>query len=282
MAAITAAQVQALRAKTNLPMMECKQALSETGGDEQGAIEWLKKKHKGKMEARVERETGEGRIFIRLDHDRKTGAIIDLRCETAPVAKNDQFVELGEKIAMVVASQQESSPSPEAVLASSSVADSGKTVEDLVTEVYGRIRETMKLVACRRITGEYLCGYVHHDGKKGVLIALDAVPAEETVGVDLCHHVTFSQPLAITRDQIPAEKIDEVRKMAREVAESEGKLAHIIDKIVQGKTNAFCADNALMDQIHVKPEYEKKKVGAVLKAAGVNAVLDMEYMSIGG
>ena len=281
MATITAAQVQALRKKTDLPMMECKQALTECGGDERAAIDWLKKKHKGKMEERADRETGEGRIFIHIGDAGNTGAIIDLRCETAPVAKNREFTALAEKIAKQVVAQDESNPPPETILASESVTDPGQTVEDLLTEVYGRIRETMKLTACRRITGEYVCGYVHHDGKKGVLIALDAAPSSETVGVDLCHHVTFSQPLAVTRDQIPADKVDEVRALAREMAESQGKPPHIIDKIVQGKINAFCAENALMDQEHVKPEYEKKKVGAVLKAAGVNAVTDLAYLSIG-
>jgi len=280
MANITAAQVRALREKTDLPMMECKQALTETGGEEAAAIEWLRKKHKGKMAERADRETGEGRVHIFIDDARKSGAIIDLRCETAPVAKNDEFIELADQIARQVAAQSEAAPAPEAIRAAAT--DSGKTIEDLITAVYGRIRETMNFVACRKVTGDYLCGYMHHDGKKGVLIGLDAVPSDAAVGVDLCHHVTFSQPLAITRDQIPADKLEEVRKTAREIAEAEGKPAQIIEKIVQGKINAYCAQNALLDQEHVKPEYEKKRVGDTLKAAGVNTVLDWAYMSIGG
>lgn len=282
MANITAAQVRALRERTDLPMMECKQALAENNGDEAAAIEWLRKKHKNKMADRSDRETGEGRTHLFIDESRKVGAIIDLRCETAPVAKNDEFIALCDKIARQVAAQDEATPTPESIRAASSVVESGRTVDDLITDVYGRIRETMNLVACRKVTGGYVCGYVHHDGKKGVLIALDAVPSDETVAVDLCHHVTFAQPLAITRDQIPPEKLEEVRRQAKELAESEGKPAQIIDKIVQGKVNAFCAQNALLDQEHVKPEYEKKSVGDTLKAAGVGTVLEYAYMCIGG
>lgn len=281
MAEISAAQVRGLRERTGLPLMECKQALAECGGDEQAAVDWLAKKHKGKMEERSGRETGEGRIAVYIDDANKVGAIVDLRCETAPVAKNEMFIELAEEIARTVAAQSESAPSPESILAAQSVTHSGQTLNDRITDVYGRIRETMKLAACRRVTGEYLCSYVHHDGKKGVLIALDTVPTHAAAGLDLCHHVTFTQPLAATRDQIPADHIEKVRQRAREMAEAEGKPPQIIDKIVQGRVNAFCADNALMDQEHVKPEYEKKKVRDVLKAAGVQTVLDYAYLRVG-
>jgi elongation factor Ts len=281
MANITAAQVRALREKTDLPMMECKQALTECNGDEQAAVEWLRKKHKGKMAERAERETGEGRVVVFIDPSGTTGSIVDLRCETAPVAKNEQFIALGQEIAQLVAQQDEETPSPETVRAMAAASQPGKTVEDLITDAYGRIRENLQLVSCRKVSGAYLCSYVHHDGKKGVLIALDAKPSNDQVGIDLCHHVTFTQPLAITRDQIPAEKLEEVRKMAKDVAEAEGKPAQIIDKIVQGKVNRFCAENALMDQEHVKPEYEKKSVGAVLKGAGVTGVTAAALVTIG-
>lgn len=279
MASITAAQVRALREKTDLPMMECKQALTECDGDEQAAIEWLRRKHKGKMAERAGRETGEGRAHVYINDDKTAGAVIDLRCETAPVAKNEQFIALCDEIARAVAHQDEASPSPDAI--KSLVASDGRAIDELWTEVYGRIRETMNLVTCRKVTGQYLAGYVHHDGKKAVLVALDAVPTSETVAIDLCHHVVFSQPLAISRDEIPPEKLDEVRAMASEHAEAEGKPAAIIDKIVQGKVNAFCKENALMDQEHVKPEYEKKSVGQTLKEAGVNKVLDFAYVAVG-
>jgi elongation factor Ts len=231
------------------------------------------------MESRADRKTGEGRIAVHIDEAGTTGAIIELRCETVPVAKNELFVDLANKIARQVAEQSEDAPNPDAILSAESVTDPGQTVSDVLTEVYGKLRETMKLASCRRVVGNCLTSYVHHDGKSGVLIALDARPTEENAGLDLCHHATFSRPMAITRDQIPAEAVDKVRSQAREIAIEEGKPEKIIDKIVEGKVNAFCAENSLMEQEHVK--VTKTKVRDVLKGAGVNAVTDLVFMRVG-
>ena len=279
MAQITATEVKALREETGLPMMECKSALTEADGDKEQALEILARKYKGKMEARADRETGEGRIAIFISDEGTTGGAVELRCETAPVAKNELFVNLANELARRVARQDEPAPTPEAILAAESLSEPGKTMNDVVADVYGKLRETMKLAACRRLTGSYLTSYVHHDGKSGVLIALDAEPSEDNVALDLCHHATFAKPLAIDRDGIPPEAIEKVRRQAREIALSEGKPDKIIDKIVAGKANAFCADKALMEQEHVK--VSKTKVRDVLKAAGVNAVTDLVFMKVG-
>lgn len=277
--AISAAEVKALREETGLPMMECKAALSEAEGNKEQALEILAKRYKGKMESRAGRETGEGRIGLYISDDRTRGALVELRCESAPVAKNEMFVNLVNEIAHVVADQDEDEPAPEAILAKPSLSSSGKTLEDVKTDVYGRLRETMNLVACRRMSAPYLAGYVHHDGKSGVLVGLDAVPSDDAAGLDLCHHAVFSRPLAIDRDGIPADAIEKVRKQAKEIAESEGKPEKIIGKIVEGKVNAFCAENALMEQEHVK--VSKTSVRDVLKGAGVNKVTGLHVMKVG-
>ncbi len=277
MAGISAAQVKALREETGLPMMECKTALSEANGDTEEAKLLLEKKFKGKMSSRASKETGEGRIAFYIAEDRKSGAIIELCCETAPVAKTERFVQLVDCIARSVARQDAMKPTVEEVKGFTS--ETGKTVADEMAGAFALVQENMNLTRCRKVTGEYLCGYVHHDGKSGVLIALDAAPGEESVAVDLCHHVTFTNPAAITRADISADDIEKVRRLAREVAEGEGKPPQIIEKIVVGKVNAFCADNALMEQEHVK--VSKTKVGDVLKKAGVNAVTDLVSFKIG-
>jgi len=279
MAEITAADVKALREETGLPMMECKGALTEAGGDKGKAIEILALKHKGKMESRADRETGEGRIAVYIDESGTRGGIVELRCETAPVAKNEVFIDLAVGIARQVVEQEEASPAVDAILASRLPEGGDRSVSDAMTEVYGKLRETMKLASCRRVEGAYLTSYVHHDGKSGVLIALDAKPGDEAAGLDLCHHATFSRPMAITRDQISAEAIEKVRAQAREIALAEGKPEAIVDKIVEGKVNAYCAENSLMEQEHVK--VSKTKVRDVLKAAGVSAVTDLVFMHVG-
>ncbi len=279
MAGITAAQVKALREETGMPMMECKTALTDANGNTEEAKNLLQKKFKGKMASRAANVTGEGRVGLCIAEDRKTGAIVDLRCETAPVAKTDQFIALSDGIATSVRAQNNAEPSADETLALASSMTGGRTIGDEITEVFGLLRENIKLHGARRMTGEYLCGYVHHDGKSGVLIVLDATPTDAQVGVDLCHHVVFSDPMAITRASIPADQIEEIEKLAREMAEGEGKPAAIVDKIAQGKVNAFCAEHALMEQEHVK--VSKTKVGDVLKQAGVGAVVDLCSFKIG-
>ncbi len=278
MAAITAQMVKDLREKTDLPMMECKQALQECGGELEAAMEWLRKKHKGKLAERADRATGEGRIAIFMDAAKKTGGIIELQCETAPVAKNDLFVNLAHAFAKRVAEGSEAAPDPAAIRADAAL-------DKMFTEVFGRLRETMNLTQCRRVTGNHLASYVHHDGKSGVLLALSAPPkSDKNIGGDLCMHTLFSMPVAIDRKSVPTAQVDKVRNDARELATAEGKPAQIVDKIAEGKANAFFAERVLMEQFHVKTDdYGKNaKIADVLKGAGVDAVTDMVIMKVGG
>lgn len=279
MAEVTAKQVMALRAKTDLPMMDCKKALVEANGDEAAAIEVLRKKMKGKLETKAERETTEGRIGIFIDESCTTAGIIELRCETTPVAKNDVFVGLCTKIAEVVARQDAPEPTPETILAAE--CEPGKPVSTLMEEVFAKLRENMKLIRCRKVTGGHVASYVHHDGKTGVLVALDAKPSKETTAKNLTFHIASMKPMAVTRDDIPADLVEQKRSEAREIALAEGKPEKIVDKIVQGKVNAFCAQQSLMDQEHIHPDEEKKKVKDALKAADVNAVTGMVLMVVG-
>ncbi len=276
MAAITAQMVKALRTKTDLPMMECKQALSECDGDFEASIEWLRKKHKGKMADRSDRATGEGRIAVFIDDDRKTEGIIELQCETAPVAKNESFVGLANAFAKHVAEGSDGNPDPETVR-------KDPRLDGQFTNVYGRLRETMNLRQCRRLTGTFLASYIHHDGKSGVVVALDAEPkSEQNVAADLCMHTLFTNPIAIDRSGVPADQVEKVRSQAIELAQDEGKNESITAKIAEGKVNAFYAERVLTEQIHVKTDdYPKTKIGDVLKQAGVGAVTDLVVMKLG-
>lgn len=278
MAEITAQMVKDLREKTDLPMMECKQALRECKGDLATAIDWLRKKHKGKLAERAGRTTSEGRIAIYIDAAKKVGGIIELQCETAPVAKNEMFVNLANAFAK------------KAAMGGVAPLDPTKLRHDpeldrMFTDVFGRLRETMNLTQCRRVTGACLASYVHHDGKSGVLLALSAPPkSDKNIGADLCMHTLFSMPVAIDRKGVPAEQVEKVRSNAREMASSEGKPPQIIDKITDGKVNAFYVERVLMEQLHVKTDdYGKNaKIADVLKSAGVEAVTDMVIMKVGG
>ena len=273
MAELSAAQVMALRKKTGLPMMECKEALTACGADEAAAIEWLRKKHKGKMEARSDRETGEGRVGVYIDEAGKSGGIVELRCETAPVGKNQVFIDLANRMARHVASGSEAAPDP------GSVKDA---MEADITGVYGKLREAMNIGVCRKVTGDALAAYVHHDGKSGVLLAMEGTPTDDELGKNLAMHVTFHKPMAIDREGIPAEEIEKIRQAAIEQAKEEGKPEHVVEKIAAGKVNAFCAANVLLEQEHARNDlYGKKKVKNVLAENGVRRVLDIAYITVG-
>lgn len=280
MAGITAAQVRGLREKTGLPMMECKAALTEAGGDEKAAIKLLQKKAKGKLETKAHRETAEGRIGVFVSEDGKTGGLVEIRCETPPVAKNEMFAELSNRIAQQVAAGSEETPTPESITATDSVAVPGKTCGELLEAVYARIKENMKVARCRRLTGDNMVSYVHFDGSIGVVAGMDSAPSDPRVSKDLCMHIAFSKPLGISRDEVPADEVEKVRQMAAEVAKSEGKPEKIIDKIVEGKVGAFYKEKALMEQEHVKEA--KTSVATILEAAGVKAVTTMAFMNVGG
>jgi len=278
MATITAQMVKDLREKTDLPMMECKQALTESNGDVESAMDWLRKKHKGKLADRSGRTTGEGRIAIYIDSAKKVGGIIELQCETAPVAKNEMFVNLAAAFAKKVAQGSEASPDPQKIR-------SEPELDAMFTDVFGRLRESMNLAQCRRVTGNHLAFYVHHDGKSGLMVALDAEPkSDKNIGADLCMHTLFSMPIAIDRESVPTADVEKVRSQAREMALAEGKKEQIVDKIADGKVNAFYAERVLMEQFHVKTDdYGKNaKIADVLKAAGVNKVTDMVILKVGG
>jgi elongation factor Ts len=276
MAAVTAQMVKDLRERTDLPMMECKQALTECSGDFDGALEWLRRKHKGKLADRAGRATGEGRIGIAMDSARSVGAIIELQCETAPVAKNELFIELANAFARKVAAGTIACPDPQTLR-------NDPDLDRQFTDVFGKMREAMNLAQCRRITGNYLASYVHHDGKSGIMIALDATPkSDKNIGADLCMHALFTMPLAIDRASVPAAEVEKVRSQAREIALAEGKKPEIIDKIADGKVNAFFAERVLMEQFHVKTDdYGKNaKIADVLKTAGVTKITDMVIMRV--
>jgi len=268
--------VKDLREKTDLPMMECKQALTACDGDIESALEWLRKKYKGKMAERSGRATGEGRIGVFIDESGTRGGLVEVQCETNPVAQNEMFVDLANSVAKRVAMGSEAEPDPEALR-------KDPEVDSMFTEVFGRLREAMNLRQGRRVEGAYLASYVHHDGKSGVLLALDAKPeSDKNIGADLCMHALFTQPIAIDRSSVPTEQVEKVRNEAIEIAQAEGKPEKILRKIADGKVNAFFGQHVLMEQLHVRTDdYGKTKVGDVLKKAGVGAVTDLVIMKVG-
>src|SRR5262249_7570656 len=165
MATVTPQLVKQLRDRTDQPMGLCKQALDQSGGDMDKAIEWLQSQNK-KMQAKREgSETAEGRIGVYFDNAAKLGAIVEERCETAPSAKSDQFIALAKDLAKHAAT------SKAAEVAAMMVEPFGKaTVQDRINDVIGVIREKMVLQRFKKLEGGVYGGYIHHDGTVGVLL----------------------------------------------------------------------------------------------------------------
>jgi elongation factor Ts len=267
MAEITADAVKKLRDRTGMQMMKCKAALQKADGDMEKAIEILRKENAGAIAKVADRETAEGRIGVYLDPAKQVGALIELRCESAPVAKSDLFVQLANDLAKQVALQE--ATTPEALVAQPFVDDPKKTVNERIAEVVGLVRENMKPARMARLTG-LLGSYIHHDGSVGVMVQVEGAKADPQLLRDVCMHITARSPAAALREDVSKETIDKEMDIARAQAAATGKPANIVEKIAEGKMKTWFAENVLIEQPFVKDD--SKTVGDLLKTAGLKLV----------
>jgi elongation factor Ts len=272
MSEISAAAVKALRDRTNAPMMECKQALMEAKGNMDQAIEVLRKRNSAIQAKKGERETAEGRIAVYVDQAKQTGAIVEMRCESAPVAKGDDFVKLAEDIAKQVALN--GPQSIDALLAQPLAGNPKHTVNERIAEVVGMIRENMKVARMTRLTG-LLGGYVHHNGTVGVIVQVEGAKADPQMLRDISMHITAKNPLAGRPEDVPPDVLQKERDLAKSQAASLGKPANIAEKIAEGKLKTWIAENVLVEQPFVKDD--SRTVGQLLQSAGLKLVCFVRY-----
>jgi len=256
---ISAAMVRDLRAKTGLPMMECKKALEEAKGDEKLAIELLRKKGMAQLAKRAGRETAEGRIACCVDSAAGRAALVELLCETEPVAGTQDFIQLAESAARVAVGL--SNPTAETILAQPAPGRSGQTVNDVLHEAVNRIRENIRIGRVGVVTGHF-GHYLHHDRKKGVLVEFSAA-CPDALKLDVCMHVAAMRPAYTRREEVDPALIESERRIAAE--QVVGKPANIVDKIVTGKLNRWFSETVLLEQPFVKDD--KKSVAQVLQEA---------------
>jgi elongation factor Ts len=276
MSQISATAVKALRDRTNMPMMDCKAALTEASGDMDKAVDILRKKNKDAVDKKAGRETAEGRIAVYIDPAQQVGAIIEVRCESAPVVKSDQFVGLANDLAKQVALKNPASI--EALLAQPFVGDPSKKVSDRLADVVGLIRENMKPARMARLTG-VLGSYVHHDGSVGVLVQVVGAKADPQLLRDVSMHVAARSPAYGKREDVPAATIGKETEIAKSQIEADpknkNKPAQILEKIAEGKLKTWFAENVLVEQPFVKDD--TKTVGDLLKAAGLQLGTFLRY-----
>ncbi|MGO4475290.1 translation elongation factor Ts [Massilia sp. 2TAF26] len=265
MAAITAAMVGELRAKTDAPMMECKKALNEAEGDMARAEEILRVKLGGKASKAASRITAEGVVTAYVAGN--IGALVEINSETDFVAKNDEFMAMANLAAKLVA---ENNPADVAALAALPV--DGKTFDDVRTALIGKIGENMTVRRFQRFetTGK-LASYLH-GARIGVIVDYDG--ADEQVGKDVAMHIAAMKPVALSAEQVPAELIEKERSVAQlkakedaEKAVAEGKQPQseeIVAKRIDGSVQKYLKEVSLFNQAFVKND--KQSIEQMLKA----------------
>lgn len=277
MADVTAAAVKALRERTGLPMMDCKRALLEAGGDEEAAIELLRKAGAKTAETQAGRATTAGRIAVYTDPAAKVGAIIELKCETAPVSNNEEFVQLAADLARQLANGPGAS-TPDELLSQPSPSKPSMTLKGQYDDLYNRIRENFRFERLTRIDGT-CAGYVHHNGATGVLIELEG--DDLNLARDISMHVVAMRPTVVSPEDLDPELVAKEREILSEQARQEGKPENIIEKMIEGRLRKeLYARHCLDQQVFVKAEDGKSTVGKVAKAAGVK-ILRFVHWEVG-
>ena len=277
MAAITAAMVGALRAKTDAPMMECKKALTEADGDMDRAEEILRVKLGSKASKASSRVTAEGVITAYISGS--TGALLEINCETDFVSKNDDFMAFANACVKLVADKN-----PADVAALSALPMDGKTVEEVRTALVGKIGENLSLRRFSRFESSAKLASYLHGTRIGVMVDFEG--ADEQVGKDVAMHIAAMKPVALSSDQVPAELIEKERSVAAlkaaedaAKAEAEGKKpqsAEIVTKRIDGSVQKYLKEVSLLNQSFVKND--KQSVEQMLKAAGANVKSFVMYV----
>jgi len=263
MAEITAAMVKELRDETQLPMMDCKKALVEAGGDKEAAKQALREKGVKLMGARTDRATEEGRVAVFAGVNQPAGAIIELQVESAPVASNEDVVALANDLAKQLATGP-GAKTAEELWDQPSPSQKGKKLRDIKDDLENKIREVFKLARIERIEGP-TGGYVHFDGKTGVLLAVKG--GSDELAKDISMHIAAMSPSATTVADLDPAEVEKERAILIEAAKQEGKPENIIEKMVEGRLRNFYAEKVLAEQPFVKDD--KQTVGKVAKAGGM-------------
>jgi len=245
MSTITAADINKLRQTTGAGMMDCRKALTESNGDFEAAIDWLRKQGQKVAAKRSDREAKEGVILAKTTADHKAGIVLCISCETDFVSKNADFVAFAQSIAdAAIAHNVKSSEEL------SNVEINGAKVADMINDKLAAIGEKIEVSKFERVEAPYVASYIHGANRMGVLVGMTVESAE--AGKDVAMQIAAMNPLAVDESSIPADVIAREKDIAIEMVKAEGKPAEMAEKIAMGKLNKFFKDNTLMAQAFVK------------------------------
>jgi elongation factor Ts len=265
MSEITAAMVKELRERTGSGMMECKKALTEAGGDLEAAVELMRKAGLAKADKKSGRTAAEGCICVKMSADGKSGAIVEINCETDFVAKADDFVEFANGVTQNVLETGAVSLDD----LNNSTLSTGASVDEVRRALVAKLGENINVRRFERYVSEngIVVSYLHGT-RIGVLVEL--VGGDQSLGRDLAMHVAASKPVCVDESAVPAEVVAKEREIFLAQAETSGKPAHIVEKMVEGRIQKYLGEITLVGQPFVKdPE---QSVGNLLKSKGASVV----------
>lgn len=260
-ATITAQDINKLRQATGAGMMDCRKALTETNGDFEAAIDWLRKQGQKVAAKRSDREAKEGVVVARTTFDNKTGIVLTISCETDFVSKNADFVAFANSIADAAIGNNVKNAEE-----LNDVTINGAKVSDMINDKLASIGEKIGVSRFERIEAPYVASYIHGANRMGVLVGLSKVAVE--AGKDVAMQIAAMNPLAADPSAVPSETVERERAIVTEQIAADpkmaGKPAEMISKIADGKLNAFFKENTLAAQPFVKDN--SKTVADYLKS----------------
>jgi elongation factor Ts len=263
MAKITAADVNALRKKTGAGMMDCKKALVEADGDQEKAIEILRKKGQKVAEKRADRDAAEGVILAKVSDDKTFGAVVRISCETDFVAKNEEFVSFVQSIIdKAIETRAKNADELKAV-----ELKDGRTVEESIMDQLGKIGEKIEMVDYKVIEAPIVFAYIHPGNRLATIMGMNKTDVAdiETIGKEVNMQIAAMAPVALDKDGVDASIIEKEIEIGKEQARQEGKPEAMLEKIALGKLNKFYKENTLLNQAFVRDN--KMSVAQYLQSA---------------
>lgn len=259
--AITAAEINKLRQATGAGMMDCRKALTETNGDFEAAIDWLRKKGQKVAALRSDREAKEGVVLAKTTADNKSGIALCVSCETDFVSKNADFVAFAQSIMDAAIANNVQS-----VEALNELTINGAKIADLVNDKLASIGEKIGISKFERVDAPYVASYIHGANRMGVLVGMSTEAAD--AGKDVAMQIAAMNPVAVDTDAVPAEVVAREKAIITEQVAADpkmaGKPAEMIEKIASGKLGAFFKESTLLAQAFVKDG--SKSVGDYLQS----------------
>ncbi len=276
-ATISAAEINKLRQATGAGMMDCRKALTETNGDFEAAIDWLRKQGQKVAAKRSDREAKEGVVLAKTTGDHRSGIIVCVSCETDFVSKNTDFVAFAQSIADAAITNNVKNIDE---LNEAKVNDA--KVSDLVNDKLASIGEKIGITKLERINAPYVASYIHGANRMGVLVGLNKEESE--AGKDIAMQIAAMNPVAVDAASVPAETIERERSIAIDQMKQDPKMAgkpdEMLGKIAQGKLNSFFKEQTLLAQAFVKDG--SKSVEDYLKSIDKNLkVTEFKRVALG-